>query len=462
MAYYKTQIAKIGAGYAVDVAGKRLKFIGNYPCQAGDFVWTDGNVIFGNITNDSQPVMFSDTSGIPVLGLDLYNRPLRGYFDSSGNFKNYKVSPNLTDDQLAFSRWFVNNNNKTFYGDFPRYGYSPNDIVVKDIEVTDDNNVFIANTYSEFDWDSANSKIFFKISGAKDNLSNYTLIKNVDDFKGDSDWVDLLFLKLQRGTSAPVKWFAVFKSERHSSGNISAPNTKNYEIIQHTEKKQDMSFVQPGIWNCTVEIEEKDVPNDDYKIRRYIDHYEIFSVDSDDNKKIIYSADITDEQLGGYPSVKAFYLPNYKIEKVAVNYERYGMGPYPHPNNFEGTITIEWTQEVIQQSLDHYSGNEYKVVRDDLLVELKQNSISENLSSFTYPVSNGFYISADDINSTLKLYDANDNLVLDFATSDDEFLAGLTGFHNFAAIVVKKDEYLLTIKNGTLKNITTNLLNCGT
>ena len=94
MAYYKTQISTIGVGYAVDTNGKRLTFIGNYPCKAGDYVWTDGRFIFGHIVDYPQPVIFNEEkSGIPVL-----TNQLRGYFDSKGTFRKYLISYGVDPD----------------------------------------------------------------------------------------------------------------------------------------------------------------------------------------------------------------------------------------------------------------------------------------------------------------------------------------------------------------------------
>lgn len=83
MAYYQTKIQSTGAGYAVDVQGKRLTFIGNLPCKAGDTVWTDGKVIFGNMTRRGTPLLDETTAGIPVLSRSNHS----GYFTKSGIFK---------------------------------------------------------------------------------------------------------------------------------------------------------------------------------------------------------------------------------------------------------------------------------------------------------------------------------------------------------------------------------------
>ncbi len=120
MAFYKTQIKSTGAGYAIDTSGKRLIFAANYPCKAGDYVWTDGKIIFGNVANKPQPVIFDDEpSGIPVV-----THNLRGYFDARGNFKKYKIvddnwsvpvqlnSDDEDDKKLWYITGFVNNNKR--------------------------------------------------------------------------------------------------------------------------------------------------------------------------------------------------------------------------------------------------------------------------------------------------------------------------------------------------------------
>lgn len=97
--FFKTQISKVNVNSAVDVAGRRLVFAGNLPCQAGDFVWTDGRVIFGNIQPQATPYFFDDsTGGVPVLA-----DTLRGYFDKNGNFKSYSIADDswiVNDDKI--------------------------------------------------------------------------------------------------------------------------------------------------------------------------------------------------------------------------------------------------------------------------------------------------------------------------------------------------------------------------
>lgn len=129
MAYYQTQITKVGSGYAVDTFGKRLKFIGNYPCQAGDFVWTDGNVIFGNISVKPQPVIVNKVdSGIPAI-FYVDDEQWRGYFNKVGIF--HKLNMRVNDS-------FVNNSNK-FFG-------VPNNGDIFDADISIDGNLWTLRT----------------------------------------------------------------------------------------------------------------------------------------------------------------------------------------------------------------------------------------------------------------------------------------------------------------------------
>lgn len=101
--FFKTQISKVNVNSAVDVSGRRLVFAGNLPCQAGDFVWTDGRVIFGNTQTQAAPYFFNDsTDGVPVL-----TNTLRGYFNKNGNFKSYKI---------ANDNWIVNDDKHFAHG----------------------------------------------------------------------------------------------------------------------------------------------------------------------------------------------------------------------------------------------------------------------------------------------------------------------------------------------------------
>lgn len=106
--FYATTVNEIGNGGVIDAQGKRLTFIGNLPVQVGDIVYTDGNVIFGNVSRRGSINYFIEKRrGVPVLGVSYdSDNELRGYFTSSGNFKPYPVAG---DD------WIVNSKNAYAY-----------------------------------------------------------------------------------------------------------------------------------------------------------------------------------------------------------------------------------------------------------------------------------------------------------------------------------------------------------
>lgn len=127
--YYPTIIRSVGAGTAVDVQGKTLRLIGNLPCEEGDTVWTDGKVIFGNVTRRGTPLLDDTPRGIPVVADNIYDTTC-GYFKRDGNFKN---------KQIAKGNWVTNS--KRIY----RHG--ENDIL--DAEISTDNGLFVAEWADE-------------------------------------------------------------------------------------------------------------------------------------------------------------------------------------------------------------------------------------------------------------------------------------------------------------------------
>ena len=129
MAYFMTKIKSIGNGTATDTGGRILKFIGNLPCAAGDTVWTDGKVIFGNMTRKDTSLLDDTPSGIPVVADNIYDTT-RGYFKRSGIFKKM---------QIAEGNW-VTNSKKI-------YGHGENDIL--DAEISTDNGLFVAEWADE-------------------------------------------------------------------------------------------------------------------------------------------------------------------------------------------------------------------------------------------------------------------------------------------------------------------------
>lgn len=122
--FYKTQISKIGTGGAIDTQGKRLRFCGNLPVGEGDWVWTDGQVIFGHVPIRDTQLIFSD-GGYPIIGEDK-----QGYLSSSGE---YKKSYTVNDD------WITNNKNYFKHGQNDIDGHR-----IIDSQVGDNGELYIA------------------------------------------------------------------------------------------------------------------------------------------------------------------------------------------------------------------------------------------------------------------------------------------------------------------------------
>lgn len=113
--FYRTQIKSVTDFGVVDMAGKKLRFVGYLPVKAGDWVFTDGTFIFGNVPPRGSPATFGeDPAGIPVLGDKYLNdedsdeKELRGYFSNQGKYKKYKIAGN---------EWIVNSDKKFFHDD---------------------------------------------------------------------------------------------------------------------------------------------------------------------------------------------------------------------------------------------------------------------------------------------------------------------------------------------------------
>lgn len=126
---YQTVLKRVKGSMAADVNGKKLEFVGNWPSEAGDSVWTDGKVIFGHIAPKEDSVPVFSNNGIPI-SCEKEGDELKGYFTPTGTWKKYAVAP---------EDWIVNNE-KLFYGGSLMY----NDARVMDVEVTDEGDMYIA------------------------------------------------------------------------------------------------------------------------------------------------------------------------------------------------------------------------------------------------------------------------------------------------------------------------------
>lgn len=128
--FYATQIKSLAGDFAIDTQGRSLQFIGYLPVSEGDWVYTDGKIIFGNAPPKDAPLIVDEQSGIPVLGdKDSVGNTLRGYFDMRGKYKKYTV---------AQDNWIVNSKKKFNHGE--EYF---NDIKVIDAEIIENGDKFV-------------------------------------------------------------------------------------------------------------------------------------------------------------------------------------------------------------------------------------------------------------------------------------------------------------------------------
>ena len=452
MAYYKTQIKNVRAGYAVDNFGKKLRFIGNYPCQAGDYVWTDGRVIFGNLSYKSQPAIFNKVvkSGVPILAYDKdwedddtsisyydKSKEMRGYFDSRGKFINFGVAQNwlYLDSQYRF----VNNSKKGFFGPlFEERQEKP-----EDIEVTGGNGVFGITRYKGSDG------FLYMAVDSIDGYVEYHLQKKIEDFKqssSDNETIELLFLKLQKSesVSVPVKWFAVFRTEVSTESTMSLPSSNHYTFSQSKEVAQEISLTQAGIWSCQAKIKTEPVS---HSVKIAETKTKIFSIDSDGKRETLYES-----VSSGPEEFFDGYIPVEELVEEPIDEVRTGYGPAPMSYDnfainyiggyFTGTVTIEWKWIGITENTITGTIYRVKTVKEPVA---DMTSFSETVYKIKYPVQDDLYIEADNLDSPLKLYDSTGGMILNFSTSGDKFLADLTGFHNFAAIRLNQDVALLTM-----------------
>lgn len=166
MSFYQTQLKSVGNGAAVDVEGKHLTFIGDYPCQAGDTVWTDGKIIFGHVPIRGTALTTPELGGIPVLA-----DKLRGYFDKNGMFKKYSIAEDdwITNDKRLFRHGEVDvDAKKIIDAEVSTTG--------KLLTVTD--GIFRKNQYVKYD----NHMYIQRTYGIDENMETYQVFHSVNGF----------------------------------------------------------------------------------------------------------------------------------------------------------------------------------------------------------------------------------------------------------------------------------------
>lgn len=108
--FYATKIKEVSGDKAIDEKGRILSFIGYLPVTAGDMVFTDGNVIFGNAKVKGYSVVDDENIAIPVLATESNQtkEEMRGYFTNDGRYKNFAINQ---DD------WIINSKNAFKHGE---------------------------------------------------------------------------------------------------------------------------------------------------------------------------------------------------------------------------------------------------------------------------------------------------------------------------------------------------------
>lgn len=169
--FYATRIQSVGNGVAVDTSGKTLTFIGYLPVKAGDTVFTDGNVIFGNAPPKGDDAIFDERSGIPVLG-DEYSLStsdpkdeLRGYFNKSGKFKEYEIKGD---------EWIVNDKKIYAHDD----DESDDESKIIDAEIAEDGELYTVEKVIDETEDPQYTDKYCCITEHSDNFVVYTIYEN--------------------------------------------------------------------------------------------------------------------------------------------------------------------------------------------------------------------------------------------------------------------------------------------
>ena len=105
--FYQTQISKLITGGIIDTNGRQLRCCGNLPVSEGDYVWTDGSVVFGHVPIRDTPNLQPIEGGIPAAFADD-----KGYFSKTGRFSKYSIAVDKAEPH-----WIVNGKRKYFHSD---------------------------------------------------------------------------------------------------------------------------------------------------------------------------------------------------------------------------------------------------------------------------------------------------------------------------------------------------------
>ncbi len=475
--YYKTQIQSTGKGYAFDTQGKKLFFIGNFPCQAGDFVYTDGKYIFGNLSPKAAPT-FPVQGGIPVLAIDLYDEiSLRGYFNSSAVFKDYDI---------ALDSFIVNDKNKFLHGaEF-----------FIDAEISESGELFTAyffggsahirngniieDGFISIKKDGKEIKNFSLSSLAGTVLvtggSNYDAYISLDLFKFDrlGNWSAFISVGCTTRDETPVPPNVYVETTNLSTGqdefipfqDAETPDTLaeqitqaildtglNYRIITGDQNLYDwikhspFAFNVPKLFNdlyahpvmhietaefdCSFETVSDDVNGVAVSGVSYSRRFIFYSDGS--NKKYF-------EHINSQTDDAAMYFVEY------VNTDPEGsVGTAGNKGGSHYSIDVSAFISQLYYEEGGNPGTTYYVHRN--YIDFSVPSISLGIKDFQeeikIPVQDGFYILTGDVP---KLFDENNQLVLNF----NNFGRNISHFRNFSIAKLSNQKYLLGIHGGEL------------
>ena len=171
---YQTRLKNVYGGMAIGANGERLQFIGNFPAKAGDYVWTDGNVIFGHIPQKASalPYIPAASSGIPILLDDRL-----GYFSTGGNWVDFPI---------AQYDWIANNQ-KVFFGGIEE----EHKLITLDAVASDSNDILTTKWFPWYRWINYSTACSFansvkiKIYKNQELLTEISLLpflQEIDDF----------------------------------------------------------------------------------------------------------------------------------------------------------------------------------------------------------------------------------------------------------------------------------------
>lgn len=168
--FYQTTIKKITADGAKDIHGKKLKFVGNLPCEEGDTVWTDGKAIIGHI-----PIRGGETLPPPESGIPVAADEQTGYVKKTGSFK---LKPIDADD-------WVTNNRRIFESGAGKYDGQK----IIDAEISSDDGLYtVADGIYRNRLDATYTNSLFRLyhNYIRGQLTAYSAIVYITHYDGQS------------------------------------------------------------------------------------------------------------------------------------------------------------------------------------------------------------------------------------------------------------------------------------